>query len=275
MKDNFFWFKNNRIIIPGVTGEHLLMHISDMHLHVYDELCDEAEIQRAKQGEDSWMTGKENFARSGGEPFGDAQKISSVEAFEKILSLASELKPDALLLSGDNLDYMHSAGERYLRNRLEKYKQNVGTFICVPGNHESGTCEGVWESGIKVYELDKFRVVAVDNSKKTLKDQDILKLESVCKEGIPVIILCHIPLCTDMCRDKLEYAGEYFYVDSNSDDVNSRKLVSIAADNSTVKAVVCGHLHRYINCELAPQKRQIIGSQGMAGAVDLITVCGE
>jgi len=38
--------------------------------------------------------------------------------------------------------------------------------------------------------------------------------------------------------------------------------------------VICGHVHGYYEMELVPGKPQIIGSQGMAGAVDIVTVKG-
>ena len=36
--DKFFWFKENRIVIPGVKGEHVFMHLTDSHIDVVDEL---------------------------------------------------------------------------------------------------------------------------------------------------------------------------------------------------------------------------------------------
>lgn len=273
--DKFFWFKNNRILIDGVKKEHVFMHISDLHLHVVDDLSTTEEIDKAKEKEMWWINGKEKYAEVAGEPFGDAQRISSVESFEKHLLLAEKLKPEALLITGDTLDYMHPAGERYLCKKLEDYHNKGGKYICVPGNHESDNLGIAWNSGLRVYEFEGFRIVAVNDNKKTLDEESILRLESVCNENIPIIVICHIPIMTESCRKMIEYAGSYFYIDENSDDINAKKFVSIIKDCDTVKALVCGHLHRYVNCEIAPGKHQIIGSQGMAGAVDLITVCGK
>ena len=218
------------------------------------------------------MKGKEGFARSNGEPFGEAQMISSTEAFEKALALAEELRPEALLLSGDNLDYMHPAGERYLARMLGNYQ---GRFICVPGNHESEICKDVWAPGVRTYKFDCFRIAAVDDTKKTVTDEDLAALKALCAEGMPLIILCHIPVSTDLCREEMKKLDQYFFIDSRSEDTNAAAFVSLIKNSGTVKAVICGHVHGYHRCDIAPGKPQIIGSQGMAGAVGLITVSGE
>ena len=275
MNDDFFWLVNNRIIIPEVKSEHRFIHITDLHIHAWDELSTDEEKELAIKKENDWMSGKENFAKSSGEPFGESQKISSIEAFEKILLLAGELSPEAILLTGDNLDYMHPAGKRYLKNRVEDYEKNGGKIICVPGNHESADLDGIWSSKLRVYDFKDFRIAAIDDSKKTVDEDTLIKLETLCNEGIPIIIICHIPLSTELCKGKLEYAGPYFYIDENTDDENGRKFISLIKNSKAIRAVICGHLHRYIKCELSDGKAQIIGSQGMAGAVDLITVCGE
>jgi DNA repair exonuclease SbcCD nuclease subunit len=273
--DKFFWFRNNRILIDGVKREHLFMHISDLHLHVIDDLSTPEEKAKAIEKESAWLEGKEKYAESAGEPFGDEQRISSVAAFEKHLKLAEKLRPEALLITGDTLNYMHPAGERYLRKKLMDYKNKGGQFICVPGNHEDDNLVDLWDAQLRVYEFEGFRIIAVNDNKHTLEDESILRLEALCNENIPLIIICHIPLLTDSCRNDIENAGAYFYIDENSEDIKARKFVSIIKNCDTVKAVVCGHLHRYVNCEIATGKSQIIGSQGMAGAVDLITVCGK
>ncbi|MCR5262943.1 MAG: metallophosphoesterase [Clostridiales bacterium] len=271
MRDDFFWFRENEIAIPGVRGEHIFMHITDNHLHAWDELSTDAEREEAEKQEANWMKGKENFARGSGEPYGEAQMISSTEAFEKDLALAAELELEALLMSGDNLDYTHPAGERYLSRMLGGYP---GRFICVPGNHESESCPGVWSAGLKTFDFDGFRIAAVDDRKKTVSDADLAALEALCAEGIPLIVLCHIPVSTDLCRGAMQTLDPYFFIDSGSDDRNAAGFVSLLAGSGTVKAVICGHVHGYHRLDIAPGKPQIIGSQGMAGAVGLITVKG-
>ncbi len=277
--DSFFWFRRNRLTVPGVKGEHLLMHISDTHLNVTDELSTPEERAESEKQEAMWAVFKEKFARGqldfakgNDEPYGEPQRISTVEAFEKQLALAEELKPEALLLSGDNLERMHPAGQRYLRRKLEAYG---GRFLCVPGNHEDAECEGVWSPGVRTLELEGFRVTAVDNSKKTVSPADLAALKALCKEGVPVIVLCHIPIATPFCRDAMGDLMEYFYIDAETAEENAREFISLCESSEAIRAVLCGHVHGYHAVEFAPGKPQIIGSQGMAGAVDLFTVAGD
>ena len=92
---------------PIPKGEHLFMHITDTHVSTWDEGSSPEERAETEKQEAMWASFKEKFARGqlpfsvgNDEPYGDPQRISTVEAFEKQLALAEELKPEALLLSG-------------------------------------------------------------------------------------------------------------------------------------------------------------------------------
>ncbi len=278
MNDPFFWFKRNKLVIPGVRGEHLIMHISDTHLSVIDAESTAEEKAEAEKQEALWADFKEKFARGklpfsqgNDEPYGDPQRISTVEAFEKQLALARELKPEVLLLSGDNLDHAHPAGEKYLSEKLAGYE---GKYLCVPGNHEPPVCRGAWEPGIRTLELEGFRIVAVDDSQRTVSSDDLKALQALCSEGKPIIILCHVPLSTAPCREEMHRIMDYFYIDGETADENGKAFVSLCEESDAIRAVLCGHVHGYHVMEYAPGKLQVIGSQGMAGAVHLLTVTG-
>ena len=278
MEDSFFWFRKHTLALPGVKGEHLLMHISDTHISAIDEESTPEEKAECEKQEALWADFKEKFARGklpfsqgNDEPYGEPQKISTVAAFEKQMALAEELKPEVLLLSGDNLDHMHPAGERYLRKKLAQYS---GKYLCVPGNHEEASCEGVWEPGVRTLEMESYRIVAVDNSQKTVSTPDLEALKALCAQGKPILLLCHIPLSTAACREEMHRIMDYFYIDGETADENGREFVSLCEQSEAIRAVLCGHVHGYHEMEYAPGKLQVIGSQGMAGAVHLLTVTG-
>lgn len=269
--DKFFWYKENRLVIPGVKGEHFFMHVTDTHLNVCDELSTDEEREKLKAQEELWAKYKKVFADKSGEPYGEPQSITTLEAFEKQIALAEELKPELLLLSGDNLDQMTPAGERYLAKRMGEYS---GKFLCVPGNHEADDCEGVWEAGVRKFDFDGFRIVAVDDSKNTVSRENLDALKALCDEGIPIIILCHVPMSTPSCKEIMSGFDSYFYIEKETADENACEFITLCETNDTIKAVLCGHVHGYRVMEIAPDKPQITGSQGMAGAVHLFTVCG-
>ena len=129
--DPYIRVLDNELIIPGVRGRHVFLHVSDTHLSVWDERSAPEEREESEKREKNWMRQKEAFARDFGEPFGDAQRITTAQGFEKLLAFAREEKPEALLLTGDNLEYTHPAGERFLRDSLS----SCGVpFLCLPGN---------------------------------------------------------------------------------------------------------------------------------------------
>ena len=270
--DKFFWFKENRIVIPGVKREHVFMHITDSHIDVVDELSTEEEREKYNYQLELWAKYKKSFAEKFNEPYGEPQTIPMLEAFEKMLALAEELQPEALLMSGDNLDNMHPAGERYLVKRMAEYP---GTFLAVPGNHEDPALPGVWETGVRTLDYEGFRIAAVDDSRLTVSSEDLAALKALCDEGIPIIILCHAPIATPLCMETMSKLDPYFYFTEESEDENARAFIELCVSNDMIRAIICGHVHGYHKMEFAPGKTQIIGSQGHAGAVDIVTVAGE
>ena len=278
-EDKFFWFRRSRIVIPGVQGEHTLMHITDTHILACDALSTPAERAETERRQALWADYKEKFARgklasSRGidEPYGAPQRIPTAEAFGKMLALAKALQPEALLLSGDILDYPHPAGQRFLSGQLKAYG---GRFLCAPGNHDPAEFPGAWRPGMRTLELDGFRIAAVDDSRRTVSPEDLNALRALCAEGVPMIVLCHVPMATPYCRDALRQMMESFYIDSETADPGARAFISLCAEQDAVKAVLCGHVHGFRSMHFAPGKPQITGSQGMAGAVHLVTVAPD
>ena len=105
-EDSFFWFKENRLHIPGVKGKHLFMHITDTHILACDALSTPAERAATERRQALWADYKEKFARgllnsSKGidEPYGAPQRIPTAEAFAKMLALAEALRKLLLCLA--------------------------------------------------------------------------------------------------------------------------------------------------------------------------------
>ncbi len=270
--DPYLRILDNELILPGVRGRHVFFHISDTHICSSDDLSTAEERENAAKWEANWMRGKESFAHSFGEPFTDAQRITTVEGFGRILAFAAEEKPEALLLTGDNLECMHPAGERFLRRTLP----SCGVpFLCVPGNHESETCAGIWEPGVRVMESNGFRIVAVDDRRQTVSEEDLDHLESLAADGIPMIVLYHIPAAASGNREQMRKFGVYFSVDGERADEGGRRFVRFLETAPAVKMTLCGHIHGYSDTELVPGKRQITASQGMIGFIHRLTVRGE
>ncbi len=270
--DPYLQITDNELVIPGLKRKRVFFHISDTHLAVRDALSTEEEARQAEEWEARWMVGKENFARSFGEHFSDAQRITTVEGFDKMLAFARDERPDALLFTGDNLECMHPAGERFLAARM---KDCPLPFLAVPGNHESASLPGVWEPGVRILDYGDFRVVGVDDRLGTVSGEDLDRLAALGNEGIPMIVTCHIPVSTAMNRERMSKFSPYFFISDETADENGIRFVRFLMDCTAVKLVLCGHIHGYSDAEIAPGKRQITASQGMIGFIHRLTVRGE
>ncbi|MBR4205597.1 MAG: metallophosphoesterase [Clostridia bacterium] len=270
--DPFLRVVDNELTIPGISGKYVFLHVSDTHICAWDEQSAPGEREESEKREQNWMRQKEAFAHDFGEPFSDAQRIPTTRGFEKILRFAKEENPRALLLTGDNLEYTHPAGERFLRQAL----QSAGVpFLCVPGNHESEALSGVWEPGVRVLDCSGFRVAAVDDRLQTVSAEDLDRLEALGEEGIPLIVMYHIPVSARANREEMRKYSVYFSVDDERADENGKRFVRFLETCPAVKMTLCGHIHGYSDTEISPGKRQITASQGMIGFVHRLTVRGE
>lgn len=271
--DPFFRIIENELVIPGVKGTHKFLHVSDVHMSIYDELSDEAEKEKAEGCENSWMKLKEDFTGWMCEPFGEAQKISSREAMEKIFAFAGEESPEALLMSGDMIDFPCGACDRLMEKLLGAYP---GEYIYVPGNHDWNFDGKVRKDDVFVHESDGFAVVGVNDCGLTLSDTQLAKLTDIVESGKQIILLMHAPVATDSNREQLKGFGEYFSVDPERDDAdeNRKKFVKLITDNENVRYILCGHLHGYHVSEFAPGRKQIACSGSNSGFVHRVTVHG-
>ena len=268
--DPFFRIIDTEIVIPGIAGEYKLMQFSDVHLAVFDELSTPEEREKAESSEACWMKLREDFTVWNSEPFDEHKRIPSRDVLDKMFALADELKPYALLLSGDIADYPAPAMTRLLRRKLADYG---GRCVFVQGNHDYGrdvlSCDGV-----QVLDLGEVIIVGVDNNALTVSDIALAQLKAVCSLGRPIIMLQHVPVMTEHNREKISGFGEYFSISENSDDANAAQFVSLERDDPSIKAVLCGHTHAYNVSEIADGKKQYCSSSALAGFVNIITVKG-
>lgn len=271
MKDKFYRVVDSELIIDGIEQEYVLMHISDVHMNVCDSLSDEKEVEKGRECEKTWFNLREYFAKSFGEPFGEEHKLSSEATFDKMLALAEEMKPNALLLSGDMLDYTNGGSVRALKRKLAGYD---GKYMFVPGNHDGGTSCGLTKDGVQVLDFGEFMIVGIDNSNRTVSDLQLAELKAVCALGRPIIMLQHIPIMTEVNREYLTGFGEYFSVDIKSDNKNAAELARLEAEEPIIKAILCGHIHGHRDLGIADGKRQLSASSGLVGFVHRVTVRG-
>lgn len=271
MNDKFYRVVDTELIIDGLEQEYVFMHISDLHMNVCDSLSDENEIAEGKESEKTWLNLREYFANSFGEPFDEEHKIPSEEAMDKMLSYAREMKPNALLLSGDILNYTNGGSVRALRRKLAEYD---GKYMFVPGNHDGGTSCGLTKDGVQVLDFGEFLLVGIDDSNRSVSDLQLTELKALCAIGKPIIMLQHIPIMTEVNREYLTGFGEYFSIDIKSDDKNAAELAKLEAEDPAIKAILCGHIHGHRELGISEGKRQLSASSGLVGFIHRVTVRG-
>lgn len=270
MQANFQPFiADTSVTIPGVGRAHTFLQLSDMHLAVADSTSDEAEMAEAKTRSENWMRGRLYFADTFGESCANVEGVPPADIFEDFLKFAGTASPDALLFSGDILDYQHEAGMRLLR---ERRAASDSPWLLAPGNHEAGTGEGLWNELPATLEFDGFRIIAFDNRRKTVSDAALDALHALLADKTPTILLYHVPLVTDCNRQALAKLDPYFYIEDATADGNARLLLNLVTTSPSVALCLCGHVHFFSETQLTPTLRQITCSQGLAGFYHRITV---
>lgn len=257
------------VAIPGVRRPHTFLQLSDMHLAVADAMSGDEERKEAEARTARWMRSRFWFADNFGESCGNVEGVPPTDIFEGFLQFAEESKPDAMLFSGDILDYQHEAGMRLLR---ERRAAATTPWLFAPGNHEAETGEGLWGGTPAVLEFDGFRIVAFDNRQKTVSDLALDSLEALLSGETPTILLYHVPLVTDGNRAALARLDPYFYIENATADGNARRLLELVTPSPSVVLCLCGHVHFFSDTQLTPSLRQITCSQGLAGFCHRLTV---
>lgn len=271
--EQYFDIRQDDLLIPGLSRPVTFLHISDSHLCMIDDLTPEDEAARLQTREAFWRDGKEGFARYFGEPYTEEKRETSTGgAFERLMGYAEDAGVAAVLSTGDLFEHMHDSGVRFLKKQLEG---RTFDFIAVPGNHEEAVCEGVWCARIQLFEYDGFRVVTVDDRKRTLEPETLDALEAVCREGVPVILMMHVPLLTaNNLSSRLGHMDTYYFIDERTCDASGRRFLEILRSTSAVRMILCGHIHGYTVTEPVPGLRQVTAPQGMIGGGHLLTVHG-
>ena len=275
----FFQIRENELRLPGVTGEHIFLHISDTHISVADERSTGEEREKAGKQEESWQKQRKSFAEAFHEPFNPEHTISSREVLHKLFAYAKEACPECFLLSGDILDYRHPAGFRLLEKELAAYG---GEYLFVPGNHEGNyeshpelTAFNRGSAGVTVYRGNGFLIAALDDSGKTVSDRQLEELRTISEGDVPAVLLTHIPIATAQNEEEMKRFGDYFSISEKSEDENARELVRLLSkQDSAVCGILCGHVHGYHSSVYAGERRQICASSGLVGFVHRFTVRG-
>lgn len=203
-------------------------------------------------------------------------------------TLAAE--DSVFLITGDMMDY--NTDENLARAR-EFVRDKDYIFVC--GNHDFrpdggmqfdvpesreknlGRVNGIFGNDVRFFSrvINGVNIVGMDDCYYMFEEWQLERLKAEAAKGLPIILALHVPLYSQACYDlmiteKRRYAslvavpeeklGIYppeRYTQQKADDITQRTYDYIMSE-SLIKAVICGHVHKNFETELAPGKVQYI-----------------
>lgn len=267
------------IEIPGLTKEYKFLYVTDAHLI----LLDGTESEELKQHAMERMTG-----------FGQDNAFHIEEQFAMWLEEAEQTGADAVLLGGDTIDFPSDANINY----LDEYLNGLEVpYLYTPGNHDwtypweymteyskvnyLPKLNPYMQSDTAIHQLDfeEFVIVSVDNSTNQIVPEALETYRDILQKGKPVILMLHVPLCTQSALTKAKKVWDSGVVLGGGNhggiypDETSTEFINLTtAVDSPVVAVLAGHVHFYDKDMINGNIVQIVGDAGYKGSAMWINV---
>ncbi len=266
---------------PGVKKAHRFLHISDAHIAIAPENASDDEKTFALKQAKRWSLGE----------------LTSTEAFEEMLKYVRSVHPDALLIAGDAVDYIHEANTAFMDERLTALAAEGIHTLYAFGNHEGGSYSKSipdprayyplyadvmgGDPSFQVMDLDDLLIVAVEDAMREITESQLEKMRAVCREakkrGIQIILLMHIPICAEeLARGVLQVWGPAFMIGSLAEDSPTVHEFCdlVRKEDSPIAAVLAGHIHYSHKDFVSPGRMQYVSSPAYEGFVYDIIVEG-
>lgn len=214
------------------------------------------------------------------------------EYFAETVRYAAE-RGARLVHTGDLIDYVSDA------NLDEAVRVLKGTdAIAVVGNHEwkwvfdgekDGTIAGNRvRFGKRISALyprpshfaqvvNGVDFVAIDNSDCLIAQEQAAFVRAECMRGLPVVLLCHVPFRTMELRQSIfeRDIPESCLVEGNAApcDAVTHDFCAWLRQEPAVKAILCGHLHRFYQTRYSPTAVEyVVGANFKGGAYEFAFV---
>ena len=266
----------------GVKRSYRFLHISDAHVAVaYENASDEERALAEKQAK-RWSLGV----------------LTSTCAFEEMLKYVRHVRPVALLIAGDAVDYQDEATADWMVGRLAALKNEGIDTLYAFGNHEGASyVESIpdyrayyylysdvmgGDPSFQIMDLGDLLIVAVEDSMRDITESQLDRMRSVIAEAkereISIILLLHIPIFADeLAPSVLKIWGPSFMLGSLAEDSPTVHEFCnlIKSEESPIAAVLAGHIHYSQKGYVSPGRMQYVSAPAFEGFVYDITVNGE
>lgn len=271
--DSFFQLTEKRYELRGLDRPYTLLHISDTHMMAWDECCTAGEIAEAKASNAHWEDGRLYFAEQYGDSMASQHQAPIEGYLKRIIGLANELMPDAVVFTGDTMEKYTEANVRFLERCMNELKM---PYMIVRGNHELGenaAYHGLFGNdgaGQKLC-IGNLKLIGIDDSQKSVSHEtlDFLKKES--GDDSCNVILMHIPLWTDDQADRWHRIGTYYTVREEESNETTREFLRMLKKGSfACELILCGHIHGCTESEPVPGLMQLTASSALIGSGNLI-----
>ena len=168
--------------------------------------------------------------------------------------------------TGDFMDFLSEANLEYARRFLCSYD-----FLACVGNHEYWRdaehpetesykapavpkLKGSWNGvPVSTHRMNGVNFFVFDNSFRTVTAEIADAFEKTLKEGLPVVMVCHVPLWTEGQGIDAFSCGN-----PKACDALSCEFVERARREPLVRAVLSGHLHGFHDFEFSPHARELV-----------------
>lgn len=265
------------VIDAGLKKKYKFFQISDMHMSYTDSLSSDIDFEEKKRSLAQWGQMKRDYAARFGEFCDERYDIEASDIFKSLTDYALEIKPDALILSGDIMDRVTESNLRYMRKFVSNYPIPV---IYCPGNHawtdEFGVHRNLYDRfdglmknpAFDVFDYGEFEIVTVDNGTKNITEYQIERLKEEINGTKPILLVIHAPLYLyefgDAVRKKV---GPYFLMGVETDSDNAKEFLRLVKENDKrFMCVLAGHIHAAQEYKITENLMQITTSSGLIGA---------
>lgn len=270
------------IEIPNVKHEYNFLFISDVHTDVSNVVYHNA-----------WNSYKNQRI----DLFTNQKGMKSYEQLKEWIKICNREKFDALLLGGDIIDFGDEANIKFIRKNLKSLQI---PYLYARGNHDGFNVMDKKRrqlknlDGLKKAFLNKdlncgyvdygdFIVCHINDALNYVPEVALNEFKKVYKKKKPIILFCHVPLCTEnnsnLKKVTKEIRGEERLIGPNLEfkmDGPTKEFYDlVTAKESPVVCVLAGHLHFHHEDWLNKRTVQYVNGCATYGEGYVIRVKGK
>ena len=284
------------IEVEGIKGEYNFLFMTDDQANFDDRI------------DLGWFGSSENRC------YRDVNGISSADNFKNWIQYANDSQVDAFLMGGDIIDFCSEKNTIALQEYLVQLDM---PYIYTYGNHDSYI---PWEDRFddenlqflnffkddncefQVMDIGELYIVSIRNYQvdgiAQISKEALDGFKDIIGDGKPIVLICHVPICTDM-TDSLKQmaqehqgelvvkydAGEFGIVNKSVlmgedcgyelSEETEQFIQLVTSQESPVIMVLSGHLHERWQGYINESVYQYVGEGAFTNKGALIHITGE